>query len=72
MKNNRGIVITGVGVVGPNGVGKDEFWQSLRLGASGIRPISVFDSALFKAHLAGEVVNFAPLKAASGDAVGTP
>lgn len=52
------VVITGVGVIGPSGIGKDKFWQALKEGRSGIRPITVFDPALFKAHTAGEVVDF--------------
>jgi 3-oxoacyl-[acyl-carrier-protein] synthase II len=52
------VAITGVGVISPNGIGKEEFWQALKEGRSGIRQISVFDSRLFKAHLAGEVINF--------------
>lgn len=51
-------MITGVGVISPIGIGKEEFWQSLKEGRSGIRRISVFDPGLFKAHLAGEVINF--------------
>ncbi|MGD0335841.1 MAG: beta-ketoacyl-[acyl-carrier-protein] synthase family protein [Candidatus Omnitrophota bacterium] len=51
-------VITGIGVVSPIGIGKEEFWQALKEGRSGIRPITVFDPVLFKAHLAGEVPDF--------------
>lgn len=54
------IVITGIGVIAPNGIGKEEFWQALKEGCSGIKPISAFDSSLFKAHLAGEVTHFEP------------
>ncbi|KPK43039.1 MAG: hypothetical protein AMJ78_00305 [Omnitrophica WOR_2 bacterium SM23_29] len=57
MKSPR-IVISGVGVIAPNGIGKEEFWEALKEGRSGIRQISVFDSSLFKTHLAGEVINF--------------
>ncbi|MBU0503602.1 MAG: beta-ketoacyl-[acyl-carrier-protein] synthase family protein [Candidatus Omnitrophota bacterium] len=59
MKKNKA-VITGIGVISPNGIGKDEFWKALKNGTSGIKPISVFDSSLFKAHLAAEVINFDP------------
>ena len=55
---NKQVVITGVGVISPIGIGKEEFWQNLQEGHSGIRKISVFDPGLFKAHLAGEVINF--------------
>jgi 3-oxoacyl-[acyl-carrier-protein] synthase II len=52
------VVVTGLGVISPNGIGKQEFWQALKEGHSGIRPITVFDPGLFKTRLAGEVVNF--------------
>jgi len=51
-------VITGIGVIAPNGIGKEEFWHALQEGYSGIKPITVFDPGLFKTHLAGEVTNF--------------
>ena len=38
----RRVVITGMGVVAPNGIGKDEFWTSLKEGRSGIKKISSF------------------------------
>ena len=40
----RRVVITGVGVVAPNGVGKDAFWQACVDGHSGIGPIRSFDA----------------------------
>lgn len=52
------IVITGVGVLAPNGIGKEQFWNSLREGRSGVKPITVFDPALFKTKLAGEISDF--------------
>lgn len=52
------VVITGVGVIAPNGIGKEEFWQALKAGRSGIKPITVFDTSFFKTHLSGEVINF--------------
>ncbi|MBU1998495.1 MAG: beta-ketoacyl-[acyl-carrier-protein] synthase family protein [Candidatus Omnitrophota bacterium] len=60
MGNNK-VVITGIGVIAPNGIGKDEFWKALKNGISGIRPITIFDSTLFKTHQAGEVINFDPV-----------
>lgn len=56
--DKKGIVITGLGVVAPNGIGKEDFWQALKNGVSGIKPITIFDPSLFKTHLAGEVSNF--------------
>lgn len=59
MQNNR-VVVTGLGVIAPNGIGKDEFWQALVEGMSGIRRISRFDTAGFTTQFAGEVNGFDP------------
>lgn len=54
------IVITGIGAIGSNGVGKDAFIEAIFKGASGIKPISLFDTSSFKVKTAGEVKNFTP------------
>ncbi|MDD5079217.1 MAG: beta-ketoacyl-[acyl-carrier-protein] synthase family protein [Candidatus Omnitrophica bacterium] len=56
------IVITGVGVVAPNGIGKEEFWNNLKNGRSGFRPITIFDTSNFLVKIAGEVSEFDPIK----------
>jgi 3-oxoacyl-[acyl-carrier-protein] synthase II len=56
----RRAVITGVGVIAPNGIGKDAFWDALKKGKSGIKPISLFDTTYFKAKTAGECSKFNP------------
>ena len=56
------IVITGVGVVAPNGIGKEEFWNNCFAGVSGIKPITLFDTSKYRCHLAGEISNFQPEK----------
>jgi 3-oxoacyl-[acyl-carrier-protein] synthase II len=53
-----GVVITGVGVVAPNGIGKESYWESLREGRSGIKPITIFETAFFKAKQSGECTEF--------------
>jgi 3-oxoacyl-[acyl-carrier-protein] synthase II len=58
--NERRIVITGLGVIAPNGIGKEEFWQALKEGRSGIKPVTRFDTGEFKCKLAGEINNFKP------------
>ncbi|MEW6163295.1 MAG: beta-ketoacyl synthase N-terminal-like domain-containing protein [Nitrospirota bacterium] len=58
MKNR--VVITGIGVIAPNGIGKEQFWTALKEGRSGIKPISRFDTNGFKCKLAGEVSDFKP------------
>lgn len=54
------IVVTGIGTVAPNGIGKDEFWTNCFAGVSGIKPISLFDTSPYRCHRAGEVVDFTP------------
>jgi 3-oxoacyl-[acyl-carrier-protein] synthase II len=56
----RRIVITGIGVIAPNGIGKEQFWNALKEGRSGIKLISRFDTNGFKCKLGGEVSNFNP------------
>src|SRR6266478_4329794 len=58
-KRNR-VVITGMGIVAPNGIGLKAFWKSLLEGKSGIGPVTLFDASGFKSRIAGEVKNFDP------------
>ncbi len=60
LKRNR-VVITGIGILAPNGIGLNAFWESLLAGRSGIGPITMFDATGFKSRIAGEVKNFDPL-----------
>ena len=57
----RRVVITGMGVVSPLGVGLDAFWSGLTRGVSGIRRITRFDPSPFASQVAGEVPDFDPL-----------
>jgi 3-oxoacyl-[acyl-carrier-protein] synthase II len=57
----RRVVVTGLGVVSPLGVGADTLWCALTRGVSGIRRISRFDSSPFASQIAGEVPDFDPL-----------
>jgi 3-oxoacyl-[acyl-carrier-protein] synthase II len=59
MKRNR-VVITGMGILAPNGIGTEAFWESLVAGRSGIGPITLFDASDLKSRIAGEVKNFDP------------
>lgn len=49
------IVITGMGIVSPAGIGKANFWQHIRGGNSSITPITRFDSSLYPSRIAGQV-----------------
>ncbi len=55
------VVVTGAGVVAPNGIGKEAFWQALTNGLSGVRSIRRFDPSALVSRMAGEVVDFDPL-----------
>ena len=57
---NRKIVITGLGVIAPNGIGKEKFWEALKEGKSGIKPIKRFDTTEFKCKSGGEISSFNP------------
>ncbi len=57
----RRVVVTGVGLVAPVGVGTEECWSALREGRNGIGPITHFDASKFSCRIAGEVCNFDPL-----------
>src|SRR5437588_12105904 len=61
MNRRNRVVITGMGVLAPNGIGLDAFWESLLACRSGIGPITLFDPAGFKSRIAGEVKGFDPL-----------
>jgi beta-ketoacyl-acyl-carrier-protein synthase II len=56
----RRVVITGLGVVAPNGIGKEAFWDACISGRSGIRRITRFDASQLPVQIAGEVTNFCP------------
>ncbi|MGH2694269.1 MAG: beta-ketoacyl-ACP synthase II [Actinomycetota bacterium] len=54
------VVITGIGVVTPIGVGRDAFWRGLLAGRSGAGPISAFDASGLPVRIACEAGDFAP------------
>lgn len=60
MKKRR-VVITGLGVVAPNGIGKDEFWQACVQGKSGVDLITSFDISDLSTKIAAQILDFDPL-----------
>jgi 3-oxoacyl-[acyl-carrier-protein] synthase II len=59
---SRRVVVTGVGLVSPLGIGTGANWAALCAGQSGIGPITRFEASQFSARIAGEVKNFDPLQ----------
>jgi 3-oxoacyl-[acyl-carrier-protein] synthase II len=58
--NEHRVVVTGLGVVTPIGVGLEEFWEGLKEGRNGISRITHFDPSDFRSQMAAEVKNFNP------------
>jgi 3-oxoacyl-[acyl-carrier-protein] synthase II len=58
--NRRRAVITGLGVIAPNGIGKETFWNALKEGKSGIAKLTRFDASTYNSQIAGEVNDFDP------------
>jgi len=54
------VVVTGLGLVTPIGIGKTRFWNALIAGENGIRTITSFDTTQFRTHRGGEVLDFNP------------
>jgi 3-oxoacyl-[acyl-carrier-protein] synthase II len=51
----RRVVITGIGAVSPNGIGRENFWEATRNGVSGVRRITRFDPTGYQVQVAGQV-----------------
>jgi 3-oxoacyl-[acyl-carrier-protein] synthase II len=58
--NKRRVVITGIGVISPNGIGKDNVWKSMSGGVSGVKRVDGFDVSIFNTKIAAEARDFDP------------
>ena len=54
------VVVTGLGVVSPLGIGKDMFWSNLIQGVNGIKKITLFDTSSLNRHYGGQINDFNP------------
>ncbi len=54
----RRVVITGFGCVTPIGIGRERFWEALKIGKSGVRRIESFDASSFNIRIAAEIPEF--------------
>jgi 3-oxoacyl-[acyl-carrier-protein] synthase II len=60
--SQRRVVITGMGVVSPVGIGVEKFWQALLAGQSGIRAVTHFDASAFDSRVNGDMAGYDPLQ----------
>ena len=54
----RRVVITGMGAVSPNGIGREAFWKATKEGVSGVRVVQSFDPDDLQVRIAGEIPDF--------------
>ena len=59
---SRRVVVTGVGLLTPLGIGTEPSWEAIRAGQSGIATITQFDPSAFSCRIAGEVKGFDPAR----------
>ena len=64
--SRRRVVVTGLGIVAPVGIGVADAWANILAGRSGIGPITRFDASTFPSQIAGEVKGFDVTKYLSG------
>ena len=61
MGRGRRVVVTGIGLICPTGIGTENAWKAILAGCSGIGPVTLFDATPFPCRIAGEVPAFDPL-----------
>jgi 3-oxoacyl-[acyl-carrier-protein] synthase II len=57
---SRRVVVTGVGLVSPVGIGTEQTWEAIRNARSGVSRITAFDASAFSCRIAGEIRGFQP------------
>jgi len=61
MGRGRRVVVTGIGLICPTGIGTENAWKAILAGRSGIGPVTLFDATPFPCRIAGEAPAFDPL-----------
>lgn len=56
----RRVVVTGLGVISPNGIGKDNCWKAMSGGVSAVRKVDMFDVSMFRTRIAAFSKEFDP------------
>lgn len=60
MKASHRVVVTGIGIVAPNGSGKENYWKALMEGRNAVGPVTRFNADEFTSHFCAEVKAFVP------------
>lgn len=60
--SKKRVVITGIGVISPNGIGKENVWAAMSGGKSAVKLVDSFDVSVFNTKIAAEVRDFDPFK----------
>lgn len=58
----RKVVITGLGIIAPSGIGLDDFWRNISNGVSTVKKVTNFDVSMFNSKVAAQVEDFDPYK----------
>lgn len=58
---SRRVVVTGVGIISPNGIGKEACWKNMTGGVSAVRRVTEFDVSMFNTKIAAQVRDFDPV-----------
>src|SRR5258708_7339115 len=61
MGQGRRVVVSGIGLLCPTGIGTESAWKSILAGRSGIGPVTLFDATTLPCRIAGELPGFDPL-----------
>ena len=59
--SDRRVVLSGIGVLSSIGIGRERYWEALCRGETGFHKITLFDTAPFRVHRAGEITDFDPV-----------